>query len=146
MRPSGLSSLIGKDSVITFKISSTSAVEGVEGVSSSISVIFGFKAAAFLFFGAATFGSGLDFLFFCSFFIFFHHPSSLSAQNTNNPLSLLPLGTLVQSLIVRVFKVQGIHHPIQPSLWSGAEGRSHQLILFFGIISQHFITHCFNHF
>jgi hypothetical protein len=33
--PSGLSSLIGKDSVITFKISSTSAAEGVEGVSSS---------------------------------------------------------------------------------------------------------------
>jgi hypothetical protein len=32
--PSGLS-LIGKDSVITFRISSTSAAEGVEGVSSS---------------------------------------------------------------------------------------------------------------
>jgi hypothetical protein len=37
--PRGLSSLIGKDSVITFTISSTSAVEGVEGVSSSISVV-----------------------------------------------------------------------------------------------------------
>jgi hypothetical protein len=60
--PSGLS-LIGKDSVIAFRISSTSAAEGVEGVSSSISVVFGFGAATFLFFGAATFGSGLDFLF-----------------------------------------------------------------------------------
>jgi hypothetical protein len=61
--PSGLS-VIGKDSVITFKISSTSAAEGVEGVSSSISVVFGFGAATFLFFGAATFGSGLDFFLF----------------------------------------------------------------------------------
>jgi hypothetical protein len=61
--PSGLSSLIGKESIITIKISSTSAAEGVEGVSSSISVVFGFGAAAFLFFGAATFGSGLDFIF-----------------------------------------------------------------------------------
>jgi hypothetical protein len=57
-------SLIGKDSVITFRISSTSAAEGVEGVSSSISIVFGFRAAAFLFFGAATFGSELGFLFF----------------------------------------------------------------------------------
>jgi hypothetical protein len=55
--------LIGKDLVITFRISSTSAAEGVEGVSSSILVVFGFGAAAFFFFGAATFGSGLDFLF-----------------------------------------------------------------------------------
>jgi hypothetical protein len=61
--PSGLS-LIGKDSVITFRISSTSAAVGVKGVSSSTSVVFGFGAVAFLFFGAATFGSGLDFHFF----------------------------------------------------------------------------------
>ena len=38
--PSGLS-LIGKDSVITFRISSTSAAKGVEGVSSFILVVFG---------------------------------------------------------------------------------------------------------
>jgi hypothetical protein len=56
--------LIGKDSVITFRISSKSAAEGVEGVSSSISVVFYFGAASFLYFGAATFGSGLDFLLF----------------------------------------------------------------------------------
>jgi hypothetical protein len=62
--PSGLSNLIGKDSVISFRISSTSAADGVEGVSSSISANFGSEAAAFLFFEAATFGSGLDFLFF----------------------------------------------------------------------------------
>jgi hypothetical protein len=55
----------------------------------------------------------------------------LSVQNANNPFSLLPFGTLVQSLIVRIFKVQGIHHPIQPSFWSGAEGCSHQLVFFF---------------
>jgi hypothetical protein len=61
--PSGLS-LIGKDSVITFRISSTSAAEGVEGVSSSISVAFCFGAVAFLFFGATAFGSGLSFLVF----------------------------------------------------------------------------------
>jgi hypothetical protein len=58
--PSGLS-LIGKDSVITIRISSTSAAEGVEGASSSSSVDFGLGAAAFLFFGAATFCLGLDF-------------------------------------------------------------------------------------
>jgi hypothetical protein len=61
MRPRGLSSLIGKDSVITFKISSTSAAEGVEGASSFILAIFGSRVAAFLFFEVATFGSGLDF-------------------------------------------------------------------------------------
>jgi hypothetical protein len=45
--PSGLRSLIGKDPVITFKISSTSAAEGVEGASSSISAIFGSGVAIF---------------------------------------------------------------------------------------------------
>jgi hypothetical protein len=53
--PRGLSSLIGRDSVITFKISDTSA-GGVEGVSSSTSVTFGSEISAFLFFRAATFG------------------------------------------------------------------------------------------
>jgi hypothetical protein len=62
--PSELSSLIGKDSVITFKISSTSAAEGVEGAPSSISTIFGSGVAVFLFFEVATFGSRLDFIFF----------------------------------------------------------------------------------
>jgi hypothetical protein len=62
--PRGLNSFIGKDSVITFKISSTSAAGGVEGVSSSISVTVGSGVEAFLFFKAATFGSGLYFLFF----------------------------------------------------------------------------------
>jgi hypothetical protein len=56
--------LIGKDSVITFKISSTSVAGGVEGVSSSTSVTFGSGVAAFFFFKATTFGSGLDFLYF----------------------------------------------------------------------------------
>jgi hypothetical protein len=62
--PKGLSSLIGKDLVITFKISSTSATEGIEGASSSISATFGSGVTAFLFFEVATFGSGLDFPFF----------------------------------------------------------------------------------
>jgi hypothetical protein len=64
--PSGLS-LRGKDSVITLKISSTSAAGSVEGISSSISVVFGFVAEAFLFFETATFDSGLDFFFFKAF-------------------------------------------------------------------------------
>ena len=55
--------MIGKDSVITFKISSTLAAEGVEGVSSSISATFGSRVAALLFFEVAAFGSGLVFLF-----------------------------------------------------------------------------------
>jgi hypothetical protein len=61
--PSGLS-LLGRDSVISFKISSASVAEGVEGISSSKSA-FGFGVVAFLFFETATFGSGLDFFFFC---------------------------------------------------------------------------------
>jgi hypothetical protein len=62
--PNGLSNLIGRGSVITFKTSSTLAAEGVEGAPSSISAIFGSRVAGFLFFEVATFGSGLDFLFF----------------------------------------------------------------------------------
>jgi hypothetical protein len=61
--PSGLS-FIGKDSVITFRISFTLAAEGVEGVSSSVSAAFCFGVATFLFFGATAFGSGLSFLYF----------------------------------------------------------------------------------
>jgi hypothetical protein len=61
--PSELS-LLGRDSVITFKISSASVAEGVEGISSSKSA-FGFRAVAFLFFETATFGSGFDFFLFC---------------------------------------------------------------------------------
>jgi hypothetical protein len=53
--PSGLS-LIGKDSVITFRISSMLAAEGVEAVSSSVSVAFCYGATTFLFFGATAFG------------------------------------------------------------------------------------------
>jgi hypothetical protein len=71
--------MIGKDSVITFKIYFTSAAEGVEGVSSSILVVFVFGVVAFLFFGAATFGSGLDFFPLQNFFIFFYHSGSFSA-------------------------------------------------------------------
>jgi hypothetical protein len=52
--PSGLS-LLGRDLVITFKISSASVAEGVEGTSSKSA--FGFGAVAFLFFDTATFGS-----------------------------------------------------------------------------------------
>jgi hypothetical protein len=59
--------LIGKDSVITFKFSSTSPAEGVEGASPSISAIFGSRVAVFLFFEVTIFGSGLDFLFFRAF-------------------------------------------------------------------------------
>jgi hypothetical protein len=63
--PSGLS-LLGRDSVITFKISFASVAESVEGISSSKSA-FGFGAVAFLFFDTTTFGSGLDFFFFAKF-------------------------------------------------------------------------------
>jgi hypothetical protein len=61
--PSGIS-LLGRDSVITFKISSALVAEGVEGISSSKSA-FGFGVVAFLFFEMATFGSELDFFHFC---------------------------------------------------------------------------------
>jgi hypothetical protein len=62
--PRGLSSLTGKDSVITFEISVISAAGGVEGVSSVASVILGSRLSAFLFFATAAFGSGVVFLFF----------------------------------------------------------------------------------
>jgi hypothetical protein len=61
--PSRLS-LLGRDLVITFKISSASVAEDVEGISSSKSA-FGFGAVAFLFFETATFDSGLIFFLFC---------------------------------------------------------------------------------
>jgi hypothetical protein len=48
--PNGLS-LLGRDLVITFKISSASVAEGVEEISSSKSA-FGFGAVAFLFFSS----------------------------------------------------------------------------------------------
>jgi hypothetical protein len=53
--------LIGKDSVITFKISYISAAEGVEGAFSSISAIFGSGVAVFVFLEVATcWGEGKD--------------------------------------------------------------------------------------
>jgi hypothetical protein len=58
---------MGKDSIITFKISAISAVGGVEGVSSVASVIFGSGLLAFLYFETVAFGSGVDFLFFEAF-------------------------------------------------------------------------------
>jgi hypothetical protein len=48
---------MGKDSVITFKISAISAAEGV-GVSSVTSATFGSGTSDFLFFDTAAFGSG----------------------------------------------------------------------------------------
>jgi hypothetical protein len=145
MWPSGLS-LIGKDSVITFKISSTSAAEGVEGVSSSILVVFWLRSHNFPLLRSSYLRLRARFSPLQNFFIFFYHSSSLSAQNTNNPFSFLPFGTLVQSLIIGIFEVQGIHHPIQPSLRSSAEGCSHQLIFFFSVIPQNFVAHGFYHF
>jgi hypothetical protein len=62
---------MGKNSVITFKIYAISAAGGVEGVSSAASVTFGSGLSAFLFFEAAAFGSGVDFLFFKAFSISF---------------------------------------------------------------------------
>jgi hypothetical protein len=66
--------LTGKDLVITFRISSTSAAEGVAGTSSSRTNLSGsgdagfgdagFGDAAFLFLGATTFGSNFSFFFF----------------------------------------------------------------------------------
>jgi hypothetical protein len=58
---------MGKDSVITFKISAISATGGVKGVSFVALVIFGSRLSAFLFFKVAAFGSGVDFLFFKAF-------------------------------------------------------------------------------
>jgi hypothetical protein len=145
--PSGLR-LIGNDSVITFKIYSTSTTKGVEGVSSSISVVFGFGAATFLFFGAATFGSGLDFFLFRISSSSFTILAACLLRTLTTLFLFLPFDTLVQSLIIRIFEVQGIHHPIQPSLRSGAEGYSHQLIFFFSVIPQillHMVSIIYNH-
>jgi hypothetical protein len=86
--------------------------EGVAAVSSSISVAFCFGAASFLFFEASVFGSGLSFLFFQFFFIIFHQFSIFFIQDAGNSLSLLSFGALVQSLIVRILKVQSIHYPV----------------------------------
>jgi hypothetical protein len=93
--PSGLSSLIGKDSVITFRISSTSAAEGVEGVSSSISAAFVSGAATYLFFEVAIFGSGLVFLFSRASSSAFTILAACLLRTLTILFSLLPFGTLV---------------------------------------------------
>jgi hypothetical protein len=54
---------MGKDSVITFRISATSAAEGV-GVSSLASSTFDSGTSGFLFFETTAFDSGVDFVFF----------------------------------------------------------------------------------
>jgi hypothetical protein len=136
---------MGKDSVITFKISVISAAGGVEGVSSAASVIFGSGLSAFLFFEAAAFGSRVDFLFFKAFFILLYHSSSLPTQNTDNSLSFHTFGTFIKPFIIRILKFQDIHHPVQPLFGSGAEGCGHQLVFLFGIISKYFITHYLDH-
>jgi hypothetical protein len=82
---SGLS-LIGKGSVITFRISSTSAAEGVAGASSSRADVFGFRDATFLFLGAAIFGSGLN--FFKNFFVLLSQFGAFFVKGAGNPFSL----------------------------------------------------------
>jgi hypothetical protein len=98
--------LTGKGSVITFRISSTLAAEGVAGVSSSQADVFGFGDAAFVFLGAATFGSGISFSE-VSFFLFSQF-GAFFVQGAGNPLSLWAFGISAQLLIVRVIKIQGI--------------------------------------
>jgi hypothetical protein len=90
-----LNNLIDKDSVITFRISSTSSAEGVEGVSSSILAAFGSGAAVFLFFEAATFGSGLDFLFFRASSSSFTIVAAYLLRTLTIVFLFLPFGTLV---------------------------------------------------
>jgi hypothetical protein len=68
--PRGLSSLKGGDSIITFRISAASAVEGVRGASSPISSIFGSKegdVSSFHFLEIVAFGLGADFVFLKTF-------------------------------------------------------------------------------
>jgi hypothetical protein len=64
--PRGLSNLLGRESVITFKISATSGVEGVEGAS-SVSSFFGSVegvVSSLHFLENIAFGSGAVFAFF----------------------------------------------------------------------------------
>jgi hypothetical protein len=59
--------LKGGDSVITFRISATSAAEGIEGASSHVSYIFGSEegiVSSFRFLEIVAFGSGAIFVFF----------------------------------------------------------------------------------
>jgi hypothetical protein len=73
--PRGLSSLIGRDSVINFRISTTSAAGGVEGVSSSTSVTFGLGLQ--LFFSSQLPPSAQEWIFFS---LKYSHPPSPSWQ------------------------------------------------------------------
>jgi hypothetical protein len=64
--PRGLSSLMGRESLITFKISATSAAEGVEGAS-SVSSTFGTAkdvVSSLCLLEGVAFGSGAVFTFF----------------------------------------------------------------------------------
>jgi hypothetical protein len=135
---------MGKDLVITFKISDILAAGGVKGVSSAASDIFGTGLLAFLFFEAAAFGSGVDFLFFEAFSSSFTILVACLLRILTI-LSFYTFDTLIKPFIIRIFKFQGIHHPIQPSFGSGAEGCGHQLVFLSGIVSKYFIAHCLDH-
>jgi hypothetical protein len=102
---------MGKDSVITFRISAISAVGGVEGVSSVASVTFSSGASAFLFFETAAFGSGVDFVFLE---IFSSSLTILAAclLRMLTTLFFYPFNPFVKFFIIRVVKIQGIHHPV----------------------------------
>jgi hypothetical protein len=54
---------------------------------------------------------------------------------------LAPPAPFIKSLIIRILKIQIVHHTVQPWFWTGAEGSSHQLILFLCIISKNLIAH-----
>jgi hypothetical protein len=106
-------SLTGKGSVITFIISSTSAAEGVAGVSSSRTNVFGSGDAVFLFLAATTFGSGLNF----SFFFFVTLVLSLSlwcSLRQQHWQFFFSSGRqhLRQSPIIRVFKAYSIKYSV----------------------------------
>jgi hypothetical protein len=134
-------------SVITFRISETSAEEGetAPAALSSTSCTFVFTGdilANFRFLGAESFGSATIFCFLMAFW------SSLIDRMVclSRILTILFLfapGPSIKSLVIWVLKIQSVHHTIQPSFLAGAKGSCHQLIFFLRIIPENFVAHRF---
>ena len=117
--PRGLSNLMGRESVITFKLSANSAAEGVEGAS-SVSSTFGSAegvVSSLHFLEDVAFGSGAVFAFFKIF------SSSFNSRAACLFRMLTTLFLFTPSALCQAFHSRGIRnlrHPLLGSIFVSA--------------------------
>jgi hypothetical protein len=105
--PRGLSSLMGRESLITFKISATSAAEGVEGAS-SVSSTFGTAkdvVSSLCLLEGVAFGSGAVFTFFKKNSSSFISRAACLFRMLTTLFLFTPFGPFVKLFIVGVFEI-----------------------------------------